>query len=385
MADGNRLEGQLSAFDEFGEAFKQDDDPLKKFGDTFKRISGDPLEIYKQHRLEKEDVSQKTTRGKIRAINKWKEHMREFERHHACPTVEQVGNFIDKEIGKGNSTSYIYDQLNIISNMFEYWSDHPKMPHGTRNAKGYNPIETARKFKEEEINQNKKITKPQHPMEIEELAHRVRQIKNLLHRTIVATQFKFGLRGGQLSNIMISEVQIQHEEINDLYPRLGTHHRLQKIDEEDIIYFAPWHERPGGKSKRPIVMPIDTETKNILIKYLRQRPPIDKPWLFLKNSTGKKFTTEYLTRAIWKPAFHPEYAETEEFNAVTSHYARHRFNTYWIKEVGLNRELAKYMRGDKQDSLRPESQDALDHYIHTYFTDIKTKYLSNIFKLGMAN
>lgn len=383
MLDEDQFEGQLSAFDEFGLAFEQDEDPLKEFGDTFKNISKDPLEIYKSHRLVEQNVSENRRQNKIRAINKWKDHMRAFERHHACPTINQVGIFIDKEIEKKNSSSYIYKQLNSISNMFEYWSDHPKMPHGTGEAKGYNPIETARKFKKEDISKNKKRKKPQHPIGIEELSHRVRQIKNLLHRAVITTQLKFGLRGGQLSNIRIKELKIQHEGLNDLYPDLGTHHRLQKIDDQDIIYFAPWTERRGGKSARPIVMPIDTETKQILTKYLRQRPPVNKPWLFINNASGNQLRTEYLTNKMWMPTFHPKYSETEEFDAVTSHYARHRFNTYWLKEVGLNRELVKYMRGDKQDLLRQGSQDALDHYIHTYYTDISSEYLSNIYRLGI--
>lgn len=383
MGDEKQLEGQLAAYDEFGEAFNQDGDPLKVFDSTFKSISEDPVEIYKSHRLVEENISEDWKRNKIRIIDKWKDHMKVFERHPASPKLNHVGDYIDKELEKGVTSEYIHKQLNIISNMFEYWSNHPKMPHGTGAAKGYNPIEAALEFKKEEISRNKKSKKPHHPMDVEELAHRVRQIKNLLHQTIITTQFKFGLRGGQLSNIKIKEIKLQHDELNDLYPHLGTHHRLQKFDDEDLIYFVPQEERQGGKSERPIIMPIDTETKQILIKYLRQRPPVCKPWLFINNSTGKQMRTDYLTRKIWKPIFHPEYAETEEYKPITSHYARHRFSTYWRKEVGINRELIKYMRGDKQDKLKSGNQDALENYVHTYYSDVKDKFVSSIYKFGL--
>jgi integrase/recombinase XerD len=255
------------------------------------------------------------------------------------------------------------------------------MPHGTDEAMGYNPFDAAQSLKKEAIRNIDSSSKPQHPMPVEELGHKIRNIKNILHTAVVTSQFKYGLRGGQVCAIKIPDVNIHHSGLKDLYPNLGTHHRVSDFD-HDVIYFPTREEQPGVKSERPTVMPIGTETKKVLIKYLRQRPPVDEPWLFLSNSTAQKLDTDKINKYMWKPVFHPEYEETDRFQSVTSHYARHRFSTYWRKEIGINPELVKYMRGDKQKELE-NKPDVLDNYIHTYYEDVKDKYLSNVYRFNL--
>lgn len=62
---------------------------------------------------------------------------------------------------------------------------------------------------------------------------------------------------------------------------------------------------------------------------------------------------------IWKSAFQPEYAETEDYRGITSHFGRHRFTTYWRVEQDLNRELIKYMRGDTAGSANLKDRGAI--------------------------
>ena len=193
-------------------------------------------------------------------------------------------------------------------------------------------------------------------------------------------QFKYGLRGGQTSNIQIPDIQINHKELNDLYPEMGTHHRLQDINDE-AIYIPSRFERSGNKSARPSIIPIDSELKTLLVKYLRQRPPINHSYLFVRNGNGNNITTNYLTESVWKPAFHPTYSETDKFESVTSHYARHRFNTYWKKEQDINREYLNYMRGDGKED--PNYPDSISTYVHTYYNDISDLYLSKIYKFDI--
>jgi integrase/recombinase XerD len=81
---------------------------------------------------------------------------------------------------------------------------------------------------------------------------------------------------------------------------------------------------------------------------------------------------------VWKNAFHPEYAETDEYKSVTSHFGRHRFSTWWRVQQDVNRELVKYMRGDK---LGSDSREAIDTYLHTLFEDIEELYRENIYRL----
>jgi hypothetical protein len=69
--------------------------------------------------------------------------------------------------------------------------------------------------------------------------------------------------------------------------------------------------------------------------------------------------------------------------AFTSHYGRYRFTTYWHVEQDVNRELVKYMRGDKAGGSRLENKETMDTYLHTYYEDIEDLYRERIFPLGL--
>lgn len=382
MSEDDNMTDEISAFDKFGAAFEVSHDPLKAFDQQFKNVNEDPIDLYHEYRIKKQDLGDDRLNTKERTLRRWRVHMEDYERHRACANSRHVGDYINKELLKDNSATYIQKQLKILSRMFEYWANHPKMPHGTGEATGYNPVDSAYEFKIDEIKRNISQKKPQHQISVEELGHRIRNIKNILYRSVLVTQLKYGLRSGQVSNIHKSDVRIEHEELNDLYPELGTHPRIDGFD-DDVIYFPPTFEREGVKSKRPIVMPIDKELRPLLVTYLRQRPPIDDPYLFLNNSNGNQLNNNYLNRVIWKPNFHPEYAETEVYDSATSHYARHRFTTYWRKKIDANPELINYMRGARQSELETGSPDVLNDYVHTYYSDIDELYLNHIYMFNI--
>lgn len=383
MSEVNDSSDELSALDEVGEAFGKDDDPFKQFDEGFKELTIDPFAKYKQFRIEDRNLTRPVKRRRKRVIDGWIEYMGRFDRHPACPNVQHVMGYIDSEISKDIGTDWVNAKLRILSNMFEYWAEHPKMPHGTGEAVGFNPFTTAKKLKEDEIKaKTASKKKPPHPISIEEIGRRIRSIKHILNRSVVATQFKYGSRAGQVANLQIQDLKISNSDLQNQYPELGSHPMIDGIS-DDAIYFAPRSERSGGKSQRPIVMPIDEELRHLLTRYLRQRPPVNRPWLFVNFSTGKRLRTQHISDRMWKPAFHPAYDETEDYDSVTSHYARHRFGTYWKKEIDANVELIKYMRGDIERDVDEDDLGALQNYVHTYYSDIKNLYLSDIYRFNL--
>lgn len=85
----------------------------------------------------------------------------------------------------------------------------------------------------------------------------------------------------------------------------------------------------------------------------------------------------------WKEAFHPEYAETLEYRAVTSHFGRHYFTTFWRKDQRVSDELVQYVRGDKiGDPANDKS--GMHHYLHAYYEDIDDLYRQNVYTLDIA-
>lgn len=85
----------------------------------------------------------------------------------------------------------------------------------------------------------------------------------------------------------------------------------------------------------------------------------------------------------WKQAFHPEYAETDDYRPVTSHYGRHYFATYFRKDEQVSRELIQYMRGDVVGGNALGDRAAIDNYLHAYYEDIEGMYRSKIYKLRL--
>lgn len=129
------------------------------------------------------------------------------------------------------------------------------------------------------------------------------------------------------------------------------------------------------------MLPLDGELRRLLARYLLIRPTANgSPWLFLSQKSHSKIDHKAINK-VWKKELHPQYAETEEYKAVTSHFGRHRFTTWWRVQQDVNEELVKYMRGD---SVKKGSMNEPIHaYLHTYYEDIEELYRNNIYRLGI--
>ena len=205
-------------------------------------------------------------------------------------------------------------------------------------------------------------------------------VMNTRKWAIIGIQFKLGLRAGEVANIKISDLALPNSEIQDHYPDMGTERRI--ADRENAIYVPSGDERDGNKSRRPRVLPLDDELRRVLTRYLLIRPDSGKPWLFLSEKSHSELNKSFVNK-VWKDEFHPEYEETDEYRPVTSHFGRHRFSTWWRVEQDVNRQLVKYMRGDKPESMSAQSREAIDAYLHTYYEDIRDLYLENVYKIGL--
>lgn len=154
------------------------------------------------------------------------------------------------------------------------------------------------------------------------------------------------------------------------------------LDGRESAIYIP-HDRKGNKSQRPRVLPLDDETRRALLRYLLARPDNGFPWFFLAPQQHTKMKRK-TPNAAWKNAFQPEYAETEHHRAITSHFGRHRFTTFWRVEQDANDELINYMRGDVVGgSPVSGGNGAMNYYVHTYYEDIEPLYREHIFKFGV--
>ena len=355
-------------------AFDQPIDPLTDAAAVLVDTGVDPFDIFTAEVLESKDLAPSTYRHFEMIFDEWRSFMADQNRHPACPTPDHVEAYIEWQTapedagGKDNANRTVKEKLRKLNQAYAYWQADPAFPHPA----GYNPIHLARDRTPLPVRKDREHRR----IPIPELREMVQSVTNLRARAIIVLQLKLGLRAGEVANIRLEDFHVADLEAADHFTECGTHARLE--DYEDVIHVPSKHEREGNKSTRPRLLPLDDEVQTLLNHYLFARPDNGEPWLFLSQKSHSKMTNKTPNK-IWKGAFHPEYAETDEYRPVTSHYGRHRFTTYWRVEQDVNRQLVKYMRGDRTGAFRNDR--GMNAYLHAYYEDIESVYRDHIFAL----
>lgn len=358
-----------TARQELAKAFDRDLDPLSQYAGTFEGTKIDPFEVYEQERLATTDLSDATVSEYKRTFRQWAEYMVREGRHAACPNEDHVKGFIEYlRDERGHEPGTIQNRVMYLNAAYQYWQDDAAFPHPT----DYNPIDLAK----DTVDYGKETLKELPRLTVADLREKIKDITHIRDRAIVLMQLKLGLRATELCNIKLSELTITNSDVQDHYGQLGSVPALE--DRKNAVYIP--HDRDGNKSRHPRVLPLDDEVRTALIWYLLIRPDNGESWLFLTKTQRGQMQKQDVN-PLWKDAFQPEYAETEDHRGITSHYGRHFFTTFWRVEQDLNRELIKYMRGDSAGTSALEDPGAIDEYIHTYYEDIESIYRKNIFKL----
>ena len=356
---------------ELAAAFGRNLDPLEEFEVTFRNKDIDAFDLFEADVLDTKDLGRRTLNGYHGTFQDWREFMDEQGRHPACPNEEHVKEFARTEMNeKGNAASTVTNKFQRLNTAYQYWQDDPAFPH----PQDYNPFQLARS--KLDLSDEGKKEPPRLP--VEELREILADVNHVRDRAVIACQLKLGLRATELCNLKLSEITVENAELQRHYPELGTHPALEEI--ENAVYVP--HDRDGNKSRRPRALPLDDELRRVLLRYLLTRPDTGTEWLFLSHTTYAQMHREYVAD-IWEDAFQPEYEESEDRAAVTSHFGRHRFTTYWRVEQDLNRELIKYMRGDTTGARNIQDRAVIDEYIHTYYEDIEPIYRESIYKLNI--
>lgn len=356
---------------ELAAAFGQNLDPLADYESTFQQADADPFTLFKAEVLSTRDIAEGTRDGYERVFRQWREFMGEQGRHAACPSEEHVKGFARHELdSKGNHPDTVKEKLRKLDNAYSYWQDDPTFPH----PQDYNPVSLSKSkvtFEEREQKEPPRIP-------LTDLRDLLADVTHVRDRAIITLQLKLGLRATEVCNLQQADIDIQNADLREHCPELGTNPCLE--GRQNAVYVP--HDREGNKSQRPRLLPLDDELRRVLLRYLLIRPDNDEPGVFLSLTRHEQLRKQDINQP-WKDAFHPEYAETEQHRAVTSHYGRHYFTTYWRVEQDVNRELIKYMRGDTAGSHAIQDRGAIDEYIHTYYEDIRDLYLENIYKIGI--
>lgn len=358
---------------DIAEAFGKDLDPLSKIEETFIREELEPFEAALSDLIDYETTPQGTINNYTTPIGQWKSFMEDKDRHPACPAEHHVVEFIiylrrERE----NTDATIKPKIRHLNSVFKYWQSDPAFPQDD----GFNPFDKELQkgsLSPEEAKEPPRVT-------VAKLREKLQDVNHWRDLCIIVIQLKLGLRASELCNIKLSEINIRHQELTDHYNEMGTHKRVR--DRPNSVYIPA--DRDLNKSSVPRVLPLDDEMRLLLIEYLLVRPDNGKSWMFLSSTRHNQMNNSKINE-IWKDHFHPEYKmdDDDPYRSITSHFGRHRFSTHFRNERQWPEEKVQYMTGHK-GSYDSDQHDSLTTYVHTYYEDIKDRYLDEIYKLGLG-
>lgn len=155
-------------------------------------------------------------------------------------------------------------------------------------------------------------------------------------------------------------------------------------DRSNSVYIPP--DRELNESNVPRALPLDDELRLQPIEYLLVRPDNGKPWMFLSPTRHDRMINSKVNE-VWKDYFRPEYIfeDDDQYDSITSHFGRHRFTAYFRNERVWQEEVIDYVLGHEgsYDGDTPDSQ-SLSTYVHTYYEDVRDKYIQDIYKFGLG-
>ncbi len=214
----------------------------------------------------------------------------------------------------------------------------------------------------------------------------VSSVRHPLHRGLIVTLLKTGMRVGELCNLDLRDLQLSDEDVREAY-ELGR--RTQLDGRRDSLYVSPDPARgevihgeertASNKRKRATVVPVDDELRRTLIAWLAVRPDARSSAepLFVGTSEawGERVTPKTVRHVVETYAREMGWHRTGggASENVTPHYFRHFFTTHLRERTG-DRGIVKYLRGDVAD-------DIIDTYTHNWGDTVRDTYEANIYSL----
>ncbi|GAB3692850.1 tyrosine-type recombinase/integrase [Halorubrum pallidum] len=214
----------------------------------------------------------------------------------------------------------------------------------------------------------------------------VSDITHPLHRALVVTLLKTGMRVGECCNLDLRDIAIDDDELNEAYD-IGD--RAVLSDRPNSAYVTPnatvGEELNGeirsasNKRKRSTVIPVDDELARVLKAWLAIRPDCSSSAnpLFVGTTErwGSRLDPQAVRHIVERYAREAGWYRTGGGAAenVTPHYFRHFFTTHLRDRTG-DRGVVKYLRGDVAD-------DVIDTYTHDWGNQVRETYEANIYSL----
>ncbi|WP_306058095.1 tyrosine-type recombinase/integrase [Natronococcus wangiae] len=297
--------------------------------------------------------------------------------------------YLDEEFGKSPTEAGYRDCMSFTHELRSQYSESTVASYTSYLNRFYgylvrvghhdeNPMELVLEEMSESIESNPS----RRDISLAEMRDFIAAVRHPLHRAIVITLLKTGIRSGELCNLDLIDINLDHEV-------MWWNPRAQIAKQPDSLYISAKHaygnESDGivrtasNKRKRETIIPIDDELKNALLQWLSIRPDtqstVQPLFVGTVEQWGKRITIDIVHHTVEKYArnhgwFRTGGGATEN---VTPHYFRHFFTTHLRDRTG-DRGVVKYLRGDV-------ASDVIDTYTHNWGDRIRETYLENIYSL----
>lgn len=358
--------------EQIADAFGLETDPLEKYAATFEALDADPFSQYIAKIQEANGNVEGTINHYRRTFRQWKDWMAAQGRHPACPSKQHIKGFSEYyKDDVGNKGSTVRKKLDRLDAAYTYFQSQPSYPHPT----DYDPFRASQQ--ELDLSDEQDAKKPPR-LDLDEIRDVMRDVGHVADRAVIGTQLKLGCRSSELCNIRLSEVHVSNPQMSAHYDDLGTHDVFSARDGRENAIYIP-ADRRKNKSSRPRLVPLDEETRRLLVDWLLVRPDNGDPHLFLskKGEPMSRNDVHYVWTQHWWPEYESD--EDDQYASVSPHFARHNFSTFWTKQ-GMSRQNIMYLRGDVTDAETGRGQDAIDYYIHNYYEDVEETYRDRMFQ-----
>lgn len=369
----NKKESVYDQRQRIGDEFDRAIDPLKQYNESFLEMEEDgvePFEMFLDDIVRDSYRAESTVAEYERAIRHFEEQTTQQGRHPACANDTLVMGFAEYEFDqRGNGKDTVKKKLNHVNKGYQYFQNENVFPHTSE----YSPVDSAWEkitWPDEEEKDYPKVTR-------EEMRAALADITHVFKLAVILMGLKLGMRQGEIRNVQLQDIHLENSELQDHYPELGSHRRLD--GRNNAIFIPSRYNRPGNKSRNPRVLPLDEEMRRVLTQYLLIRPDCGESWVFLSQTHHDRIKDKDGINKHWREQIRPHISAEEYEKELTSHFGRHWFSTFWKMENPIGKEYVQYMRGDKIGDGR--EGDSIDEYLHAYYPDIKERYRDEIYKL----
>ncbi|MFB6118517.1 tyrosine-type recombinase/integrase [Halosegnis sp.] len=219
---------------------------------------------------------------------------------------------------------------------------------------------------------------------VPEMREFVAHITHPLDRAVVVTLLKTGMRVGELCNLDMRDLNLEGE----ARAAFTTPPRGPLAGRPNSLYISESPARgevtngerrtESNKRKRPTVIPVDEELRQVIERWLAVRPgprSDAEPLFCSTREWGRRLTGGMVgSRVSEYAADHGWYQSGGGAGEnVTPHYFRHFFTTHLRDRTG-DRGIVKYLRGDV-------ASDIVDTYTHDWGDRVRKTYEQHIYSL----